>query len=141
VVKMSLTFKLTCYSFVLITVQASPPAVFGPKLNRNCIYAHFAVRLCRSFPALPAVPEPKVGISARPARTIQSAGTSHASPLLSLRGTAGSKLGVQVTLKIPAPIEASPSCVCVCVYTCYLLSAPELVRIQISGLSRSLLSA
>ncbi|KAF5830158.1 hypothetical protein DUNSADRAFT_14956 [Dunaliella salina] len=62
--------------------QAQPPSVAAAPYG--------------SFPALPTVPEPKVGISARPARTIQTTGTSHASPLLSLRGTAGPKLGVQL---------------------------------------------
>jgi len=63
-----------------------------------------------SFQALPAVPEPKVGISSRNAtRTIASGGTSsaRASPLLSLRNTATSttpKLGVQVRQSSLSPL-------------------------------------
>mmetsp|Transcript_10635 Transcript_10635/g.29106 ORF Transcript_10635/g.29106 Transcript_10635/m.29106 type:complete len:1605 (-) Transcript_10635:206-5020(-) len=73
--------------------QAQPPSVAAAPYG--------------SFPALPTVPEPKVGISARPARTIQTTGTSHASPLLSLRGAAGPKLGVQVRSPHMSPLGSA----------------------------------
>jgi hypothetical protein len=48
-----------------------------------------------ALPSLPAVPEPRVGISARPARTTTTTGAAsmRASPLVSLRGTASGAAG------------------------------------------------